>query len=52
MHSGTAISVVFSGESFKSVYKHQNWHEYSLWATFLEKIFSRSKCQDGRHFSR
>ena len=46
----------FSGESFKSGYKHQNWHEYYLWVTFLEKTLADQNVkmaaisQDGRHF--
>ena len=57
MHSGVAISGFFSGESFKSGYKHQNRHEYSLWAAFLEKTLVAQNnvkmaaiLQYGRHF--
>ena len=46
---GAAISGVLLGESFKSGYKHQNWHEYCLGATFCGKNCSRLKSQDGRH---
>ena len=56
MHSGAAISVFFSGESLKPGYKHQNCHEYSLWAIFWKKTLANQNVkmaaifQDGRHF--
>ena len=50
MYSGATIIGGFSWESFKSGCKHQNWYGHSLWVTFLDKNFSRSKCQNGRHF--
>ena len=50
MHSGAAISG--SGESFKSGYKHQNWHEYSMWATLRKKTLADQNVKMAAIFSR
>ena len=53
MHSWAAISWGFFLENLSNPNASiKISHGYSMWVTFLEKNFSRSMCQDGRHFQK